>query len=89
VNGQIDTPADEEARAALWRDQARRRAAYQAGLWQALAGDPVAAAAFHARWEPVTAWLLELQEPITDPEDDLGQPPPPLSDMVNVGRLEE
>ena len=78
--------ADEEARAALWREQVARRVAFQTGLWGRLAGSPQAYAAFLARWEAVILWLTERQEPIVDPEDDYEHDPLQLSEQVNVGR---
>jgi hypothetical protein len=78
--------ADEEARAQLWRDQARRRVAYQEALWYGtLAGDPVALTQLHAAWAPVELWLLERQEPELLPEDDPSFDPLGLSDSLNVG----
>jgi hypothetical protein len=77
--------ADEEARAALWREQQRRRVAYQQALWASLAGDPAAAAALRLAWEPILAWQLEREEPDVDPEDDPGFDPLGISDQVNVG----
>jgi hypothetical protein len=79
--------AEEEARAALWREQTARRAAYQAGLWQSLSGSPAAREQLLAAWAPVILWLGERDDE-TDPEDDYGEDPL-LSEIVNVGRLAE
>jgi hypothetical protein len=82
------TPAEqaaEDARAALWRAQVERRAAFQTELWASLAGDPIAAQRMHDAWEPLVTWLLERDEPDVEPEDDPGFDPLKISDTVNVG----
>lgn len=78
--------ATEEARAQLWRDQAGRRVSYQQHVWQALAGSPAAYAQLTEDWAALVAWLLEGQEPWTDPDEDYGAPDPVLYDQTNVGR---
>jgi hypothetical protein len=75
--------ADEEARAAAWREQQVRRATFQQQLWLSLAGDPAAHAALDAAWQPLVLWAIEHQEPDTDPELDID--PIGISDTVNVG----
>lgn len=76
---------DEEARAALWRDQQRQRAAFQAQLWASLRGDPAARDQLLAAWAPVIWWLLERQEPSIAPDEDPAVDPLGISDTVNVG----
>jgi hypothetical protein len=75
--------AEEEYRAALWRDQQARRVAYQQGLWYALAGSASAHAQLMAAWQPVIDWLAESENPI-DPDDDPVDPFG-MSGTVNVG----
>jgi hypothetical protein len=77
--------ADEEYRAALWREQVRRRQEFQLDLWNALGGDPARRAALQAAYEPLLAWALEQQMPELDPEDDPEVDPLGISDTVNVG----
>ena len=83
------TPAEilaEEARAALWRAQVQRRAAYQTQLWASLAGSPEATAQLYANWRAVIEWMAEGNEPAVDPCDDPDVDPLGISDTVNVGR---
>ena len=77
--------ADEEARAALWRAQVQRRAAFQAELWASLAGDPVAAQRLRDNYQAILLWSAERDEPPLDPEDDPSFDPLGISDTVNVG----
>ena len=78
--------ADEEARAALWREQGQRRVAFQTELWTvSLAGDPVAAANVRGAWAAIELWLIERDEPEIEPEDDPTFDPLGISDSVNVG----
>lgn len=81
----MSTPSDDEARAALWRDQQRRRVAFQTQLYQQLAGNPAAATALRESWEPIEAWLLERQAPDWLGSQDPDVDPLGLSDQVNVG----
>lgn len=74
--------ADDETRAALWRQHMRSRAQYQAQLRQQLAGSPAAAAALRARWQPVIDYMSELYAP--EESADLAFDPLGLSDQVNV-----
>ena len=60
---------DEEARAALWRDNVRARIVYQLGVWRSLAAPPGPADAVRAAWLPILAWQLE-RDVYIDPEDD-------------------
>lgn len=76
---------DDEQRAALWRDQQRRRVAFQTELWQSLAGDPAATQQLHDDWRAIELWLLERDEPVYDPDDDPFFDPLGISDSVNVG----
>jgi hypothetical protein len=75
--------ADEEARAAAWREQQIRRARFQEELWLSLAGDPAAAQALRDAWAPLWMWAIERQEPENDPELEID--PIGISDTVNVG----
>lgn len=77
--------ADDELRAALWREQQRRRVQFQAELWKELAGDPDALAALRADWQPVMAWMLERDEPGYPGDEDPAVDPMGLGDTVNVG----
>lgn len=77
--------AAEEARAALWRAQVQRRAAFQTELWASLAGDPAAAQRMHDAWAPIVLWSAERDEPDVEPEDDPGFDPLKISNTVNVG----
>ena len=81
--------ADEEYRAALWRAEQARRAAYQQGLWASLAGSPAARDQAYAAWSPVIEWLAERDMPDVDPEDDNVMPWPCMDETVNVGRMSE
>lgn len=74
---------DDDTRAALWREQQRRRVNYQARLVSELAGSRTADAELRARWEPLVAWLHERQEPEVPPEVELD--PIGISEQVNVG----
>lgn len=76
----------EEARAALWRAQVQRRAAFQTQLWASLAGAPAAYAQFWANWRALLDWIAEGNEPGVDPADDPDVDPLKISDSVNVGR---
>ncbi len=49
----------EEERAALYRDQARRREAFQAFLKRALAGSEVAKAVLHAKQRPFLDYIRD------------------------------
>lgn len=75
---------DEETRAALWREQQRRRARFQAGLQRSLAGSPAARAALMASWQPLIDKLAEAQQPPEPAELELD--PLGISDQVNVGQ---
>lgn len=55
----MSTIADEEAKAAAWREQQRRRVAAQAARARALAGDPEAANRVYQAWLP---WLLAKEQ---------------------------
>lgn len=79
----IDTPAAEEARAALYREQQARRVQFQSELWSSLAGPPVVFQAFMSRWQPLIDYLAERDETEVDPETELD--PLGISDTVNVG----
>jgi hypothetical protein len=75
---------DDEARAALWREQQRRLLAYQAELWHSLAGSAAARQALMDAWGPIIAWQLEREEPDLGPEDYPLFDPYGLSEQVNV-----
>lgn len=51
--------ADEEARAAAYRAQLRRRAKVMRARALALSGDPAAEADLKRRWAPLDEWLKE------------------------------
>jgi hypothetical protein len=78
----IDTPADEEARAAAYRAQQARRVEFQVALWDSLAGPQAARDALYAAWQPLIDYLAErdLDVDTDDEVDPLG-----ISDTVNVG----
>ncbi len=78
----IDTPADEEARAAAYRAQQVRRVSFQVALWDSLAGSQAARDALYAAWQPLIDYLAErdLDVDTDDEVDPLG-----ISDTVNVG----
>lgn len=79
--------ADEQARAQLWRDQARRRVGFQQALWfGVLAGDPAAAMRVRLAYEAIVLWLLERDQPPLDPDEDPEFDPLGISDSVNVGQ---
>jgi hypothetical protein len=65
----LSQPLDEEARAALWREQQAERIAYQASVWRALQAPPGPAAAVREAWAPVIAWLAE-RDVYIPPEED-------------------
>jgi hypothetical protein len=62
--------SDDEVRAAEWREQRRRRVAFQLGLVEGLAGDPDAARAVHDAFRPLVLAVEEARNP-TDPADDI------------------
>jgi hypothetical protein len=84
----VITPAEilaEQARAALWREQAQRRAAFQSALWASLAAPPASYARVRANWDPLVAWLAEREMPPVEPDEDPYVDPLGISDTVNVG----
>lgn len=65
----MSQPLDEEARAALWREQRSARIAYQLGVWHALQAPPGPRQAVIDGWAPVLAWQAE-RDVYIDPEED-------------------
>jgi hypothetical protein len=65
----VSEPSDEEARAALWREQTAERIAYQAGVWRSLMAPPGPAAAVRAAWAPIVQWQAERDIEIPPEED--------------------
>lgn len=53
---------DEEERAALHRQQAANRAAFQKALFASLAGDPEAAARVKEGWQPIIDARAEARD---------------------------
>jgi hypothetical protein len=76
--------SDEDARAALYREQAARRVQFQSHLWNALAGSPSVHARFTEQWQPLIDFLAERQLPEVESQDEID--PFGMSDQVNVGR---
>lgn len=65
----MSQPLDEEARAALWRDEQAARIAYARSVWLALQAPPGPAAAVREAWAPVVAWQAERDVEIPPEED--------------------
>jgi hypothetical protein len=65
----VSQAQDEEARAALWREQTAERIAYQRDVWLGLQAPPGPAAAVRAAWAPVVAWQAE-RDVYIDPKED-------------------
>ena len=64
------TELDEEARAALWRQQTLNRIQFQTELWLAMAAPPEPRQQVMDDWQAFFDWWLERQAGATDPEDD-------------------
>lgn len=65
----MSQPLDEEARAALWREQTAARIEYARDVWLGLQAPPGPAAAVRAGWAPIVAWQAERDVEIPPEED--------------------
>lgn len=65
----MSTNADEETRAAAWRDQQVRRVEYEAANQKRLAGSPAARERLEAQWAPLYQAIHQDETTTTDPEE--------------------
>jgi hypothetical protein len=78
--------ADDEARAAAYWQQARRRVQFQQGVFRSIMGSNAARAALLATWDPIIKWEMQNAMPYLPPDEDPFFDPFGISDQVNVGR---